>query len=83
MLWNNRWWQEGKEVVGKNNLGVVQFRGGESEQPAVLQDLYWYASWKDRQIVYSRFEAKIYSPPSLLLSKSDRVDDSTRSPQVL
>lgn len=85
MLWNNRWWQEGKEVVGKNNLGVVQFTGnGGSEQPAVLQDLYWYASWKNGQIVYSRFRAEIYLPPSPLLSKNDRVNDaSTRSPQVL
>jgi hypothetical protein len=52
--WNSRWWQDGREVVGLNNLAVVQYR---SQQ--IVQDLYWRAPWLPNQIVYSRFVASI------------------------
>jgi hypothetical protein len=50
--WNSRWWQDGREVVGLNNLALVQCQ---SQQ--IVQDLYWRAPWLPNQIVYSRFVA--------------------------
>jgi hypothetical protein len=51
------WWQEGKEVVGKNNIALVHFRINNSDDSTVvvIQDVYWY--WPDRfpHVVYSRF----------------------------
>lgn len=59
-LWYNRWLQEGEEVVGESNLGLVQFRGfTANSQPAVIQDLYWCPPWKPNSIVSSRFEAAL------------------------
>lgn len=56
LLWRNRWLQEGKEVVGLANIGVVSFDcKSDNAQKAVIQDLYWYPPWKQNSIVYSRF----------------------------
>lgn len=56
LLWRNRWLQEGKEVVGLANIGVVRFDWkSNNAQKAVIQDLYWYPPWKQNSIVYSRF----------------------------
>jgi hypothetical protein len=61
-FWQNRWIQEGKEVVGRNNIGVVCFLGTESlETDCVAQDLYWYPNWKHNQVVSSRFVVSIDS----------------------
>lgn len=57
LLWRNRWLQEGTEVVGHNNLGVVQFRWAESK--AAIQDLYWLAPWKPGEVVKSRFDVPL------------------------
>ncbi len=57
-LWHWRWLQEGKEVVGSNNIGLVQFSGSD-ELPIVVYDLYWYAPWRSLHVVYSRFQTSL------------------------
>ncbi|MCU0523312.1 MAG: PhoD-like phosphatase [Elainella sp. Prado103] len=67
-VWNNRWVQEGREVVGESNIGLVQFRGFNPSgnrrnspvaAPIVLQDLYWCPPWQPDGIVVSRFDAQL------------------------
>lgn len=64
-LWRNRWFQEGEEVVGQNNLGQVSFfRSGRLDQPlAVIQDLYWYCPWNSSQILVSRYRVSLSLKP--------------------
>ena len=50
--WNSRWFQEGREVVGLNNLAVVQL-----QDTTIVQDLYWRSPWLPHPIVFSRFVA--------------------------
>jgi hypothetical protein len=50
MWWKSHWFQEGREVVGLNNLAVVQL-----QDRAIVQDLYWHSPWQPTQIVFSRF----------------------------
>ncbi|HEY9696435.1 MAG TPA: PhoD-like phosphatase [Trichocoleus sp.] len=84
LLWHNRWLQEGKEVVGRNNLGVVKFKGFDaSQRPTVQQELYWHAPWEIGQVVYSRFEADLGLPSGSSPNKSDRADELPRSPRIL
>jgi hypothetical protein len=57
-LWRNRWFQDGRETVGQNNIGIVQLQW--STDPAkrsVWQDLYWYPLWNPASVVFSRFRA--------------------------
>jgi hypothetical protein len=60
-IWQRRWLQEGKEVVGLNNIGLVQFdwQGSREFPPTVIYDLYWYAPWKSLQIVCSRYKTSL------------------------
>jgi len=60
--WRSRWFQDGREVVGRNNLGVVHFENyHHADRSLVMQDLYWYAPWHGGQIVYSRYAAPLTS----------------------
>lgn len=68
-LWRNRWIQEGPEVVGTSNLGLIQFYNfapdfapEQASQilPTVIQDLYWSPPWQPTHIVVSRFEGALY-----------------------
>lgn len=60
ILWQNRWLQEGTQVVGCNNLGVVSLDWTDvSEQRQVSQDLYWYPGWRKNGIVFSRFTTQL------------------------
>ena len=60
-FWWNRWLQEGPEVVGASNIGLVQFRDfGLDQPPIVIQDLYWSPPWQPTHIVVSRFEGALY-----------------------
>jgi hypothetical protein len=52
--WNARWFQEGREVAGLNNLAVVQLQG-----TTIVQDLYWRSPWLPHQIVFSRFVGQL------------------------
>ena len=54
--WNHPWLQDGREVVGLNNLAVVQWQSG-----SIVQDLYWVSPWLPTQIVTSRFIAPLRS----------------------
>jgi hypothetical protein len=55
LLWRqSRWFQDGREVVGLNNLAVVQW-----QSPEAIQDLYWFSPWLPKQIVSSRFVATL------------------------
>lgn len=73
--WRNRWLQEGKEVVGYSNFGLVQFRSSTPDGSAhtVFQDLYWCPPWRPNSVVTSRFEAPLQSetsnPAWLLMQK--------------
>ena len=64
-LWYWRWLQEGKEVVGYNNIGLVQLNWPtisdtpSDTPPIVVYDLYWYAPWKSPHVVYSRFQTSL------------------------
>jgi hypothetical protein len=67
MFWKFRWFQEGREVVGLNNLGLVHFElVDEGSSCKVIQDLYWFSSWYPTQVVYSRFETPLKPNQSLL-----------------
>ncbi|MEH1893806.1 MAG: PhoD-like phosphatase [Nostoc sp.] len=67
MFWKFRWFQEGREVVGLNNLALVHFEFADaSNSDKVIQDLYWFSSWYPTQIVYSRFESQLIPNQSLL-----------------
>ncbi|AFY92480.1 hypothetical protein [Chamaesiphon minutus] len=54
MWWKSRWFQDGREVVGLNNLAVVRW-----QSQTIVQDLYWRAPWLPTPIVYSRFIATL------------------------
>jgi hypothetical protein len=60
-VWQSLWLQEGKEVVGLNNIGLIQFDWPSLSEspPTVIYDLYWYAPWHMIQIVYSRYQTKL------------------------
>lgn len=69
MLWQNQWIQEGEEVVGRNNLGVISFEWSQNNEQAkaVVQDSYWRSPWKPNRIVYSRYFVPLHvdnPPPS-------------------
>ena len=69
LLWNNRWLQDGREVVGLNNIGRVQFVWmEETAEIGVMQDLYWYAPWRSGSVASSRFYAplELEEPPVLI-----------------
>lgn len=59
-FWQTRYFQEGREAVGKNNLALVQFQQTETNRSyTAIQDLYWVSTWHPRQIVYSRTESQL------------------------
>ncbi|MEH1827876.1 MAG: PhoD-like phosphatase [Nostoc sp.] len=67
MFWTFRWFQEGREVVGLNNLGLVHFEFADGNSSGkVIQDLYWFSSWYPTQLVYSRFKTHLTPNQSLL-----------------
>ena len=75
-LWSNRWLQEGNEVVGLNNIGLVQFDWSrQPEDRSVIHDLYWYAPWKPGRVVFSRYNVSLSlepaPPPLPVLSSED------------
>ncbi|WP_373526360.1 PhoD-like phosphatase [Nostoc sp.] len=67
ILWKSRWFQEGREVVGLNNLALVHFELADASSSCkVIQDLYWFSSWYPTQVVYTRFESQLTPNQSLL-----------------
>lgn len=75
-FWRSRWFQDGREVVGLNNLALVQFESidtGQSSSYKVIQDLHWFSPWSPTQIVYSRFESPLVPNQKLLKQSSRRL----------
>jgi hypothetical protein len=66
VLMQNQWVQEGSEVVGHSNLGVVSFKWSQNDDgKTVIQDIYWRAPWEPGSTVYSRYSVplRLDSPP--------------------
>jgi hypothetical protein len=72
-LWNTRWLQEGKEVIGFNNLGLVRLEHSVSRQSpsnhsyfpdVVIHEVYWYAPWSDTpHVVCSQYRTNLLNSP--------------------
>ncbi|MEO0456358.1 MAG: PhoD-like phosphatase [Cyanobacteria bacterium P01_A01_bin.114] len=66
-FWQARWFQEGQEVIGVNNVAMVRFqaKAPQNHDPngepglAVQQDHYWFSSWRPIEVVRSRFETSL------------------------
>jgi hypothetical protein len=56
-LW--QWFQDGKEVVGVNNLAIVSFLT--TETPTIVHTLYWVSPWDATEVQYSRYDCKLIS----------------------
>lgn len=70
MLWRNKWFQEGEEVIGHSNFGVISlvWQHNNKEANAVIQDIYWRPTWKADSIIYSRYFVPLHvdqPPPPL------------------
>ncbi|BAY11097.1 PhoD-like phosphatase [Calothrix sp. NIES-2098] len=57
--WKLPWLQDGREVIGLNNLALVQFEIDGNSDRKVIQDLYWFSTWYPTEIVYTRFESQL------------------------
>lgn len=58
LIWRNRWLQEGEQIVGQSNFGLVSFQwpeGNNHQGKAVIQNVYWYPAWEPNSVVYSRY----------------------------
>ena len=63
-FWKIRWFQSGTEVVGRNNIALVEVdvprnKVQDAEAAAalsVVQSHYWFSAWQPVQVVRSRFE---------------------------
>ncbi|MDZ8050075.1 MAG: PhoD-like phosphatase [Aulosira sp. ZfuVER01] len=58
-FWKLPWLQDGREVIGLNNLALVQFEIDDNSDRKVIQDMYWFSTWYPTQIVYTRFETQL------------------------
>jgi hypothetical protein len=73
-LWRNQWLQEGEEVVGRNNFGVVSLKWSQNDEAAkaVIQDSYWRPPWQPNSVVYSRYFVSLHvdnpPPPPKIIS---------------
>lgn len=72
-FWNARWFQSGTEVVGVNNIAVVQFEtDGRGDSGSVVQDHYWFSPWAPVQVVRTRFEAGLEKSHSVEPARGSR-----------
>ncbi len=59
-FWNARWFQEGTEVVGVNNIALVRFQvappSGNPAKLSVTQEHYWFSPWLATEVVCSQFK---------------------------
>lgn len=73
-FWKKPWFQEGSEVVGHSNLGLIYLQWSNSGDKAVIQDIFWRATWHAETIVYSRYFVPLNlepAPPALRVLNSD------------
>ncbi len=54
-LLRSRWVQNGAEVVGVNNMGMVSFPEGDDPPTAIAHDLYWFSPWNPTELLCSRY----------------------------
>lgn len=64
MFWKSLWFQDGREVVGLNNLAFVHFDGAETSR--IIQDLYWFSPGSPTRLIQSRFKANLDPDSSLM-----------------
>jgi len=57
LLWRNRWVQEGNEIVGYSNIGIVSFQwpADSDREKAAIQNVYWRPLWQPDSVVYSQY----------------------------
>jgi hypothetical protein len=56
LIWRNQWLQEGEEIVGRNNFGLITFQWSPNQDnKAVIQEVYWRSPWEPTRIVFSRY----------------------------
>ncbi len=68
LIWRNQWLQEGEEIVGRNNFGLITFKWSPNEDnKAAIQEVYWRSPWEPTQIVFSRYVVplRLLAPPPL------------------
>jgi hypothetical protein len=66
-FWQFPWFQDGREVVGLNNLASVHFElSTTSNCYQVIQDSYWFSLPLSTEIVYSRFATNLQPNQYLL-----------------
>ncbi|BAU09900.1 hypothetical protein LEP3755_03760 [Leptolyngbya sp. NIES-3755] len=58
-FWRWKWFQDGKEVIGVNNIALVSFEASPKESLTVFHSLLWFSRWKPLQIVQSRYDCKL------------------------
>lgn len=81
MLWRNPWLQEGDEVIGYSNFGLISLECPNPQDgvKAVIQDNYWRPPWNPKSVVYSRYlvplEATNPPPPLKVALPQQEVDD--------
>nr|AVH79572.1 hypothetical protein [Nostoc sp. PCC 9448] len=67
LFWQSRWFQDGREVVGLNNIALVYFELTSPDSDyKVIQDIYWFDSICSDQIVFSRFATYLHPNRQLL-----------------
>ncbi len=68
LLWENRWLQEGDEIVGYSNIAIVSFQwpADDDGEKAVIQSVYWRPLWASDSVVYSQYFVSLGldEPPS-------------------
>ncbi|MGB3614218.1 MAG: hypothetical protein WBA10_10525 [Elainellaceae cyanobacterium] len=59
------WFQNGSEVVGVNNIGIIQIAGGDGDDGdcplAISHNLYWFSTWRPQVLLCSRYVVEL--PP--------------------
>ena len=58
------WFQNGSEVVGVNNIGVIRMaclegRSGDESPMVVTHDLYWFSPWQPQRLLCSRYAIEL------------------------
>lgn len=77
-LWRNRWFQEGPEVVGHNNIGLVTWSELLSGEPQSMRhDIYWYPPWDMTRPVKSRYQVSLKRVSAQSVAKKLRVTGPT------
>ncbi|GAP99155.1 hypothetical protein [Leptolyngbya sp. NIES-2104] len=57
-FWKWKWFQDGREIIGVNNIALVSFEASENSL-RIFHSLYWFSRWKPLQIVQSRYDCDL------------------------